>query len=134
MRAYLHAVPGLTGKGNPLANGVHLQDVRSPSSGAIAQQTLIGPTAVDDAVHSARLSYEVSAVGSEDGAIAEAGRAARALASALHALRTPRTVTTRAGELVRLLTTGDVSGPVQSGQVGNRAFYTVEATVLAQPG
>ena len=135
MRAWINAYPGLCGRGNPLTNGVHIADVRSPSSGAIAQQTLTPGGRIDDITHTARMSWEIRAVGSEEGARLAAGRAARALAQALLTLSGAAvTVTTKAGELVRILVVDNVQGPAMSGESGGQVRYAVDATVVAQPG
>ena len=134
MRAYLQAYPGLTGIGNPITNGIHMADVRSPGQGTIAQQTLLSPRSTDDTSDDARLSYRVRAVGSENGTRQVAEYAARRLATALHALSgTEVDVTTKRGDRIRLLVAGNVQGPTWGGDLGGEAHYLVDVTVRAQP-
>ena len=134
MRSYLEAYPGLTGVGNPITNGVHISDVRSPARGTIVQQTLISPRSTDDTTDDARLSYRVRSVGSENGSREVAGYAARRLAMALHALSGAKVdVTTKRGERIRLLVAGDVQGPTWGGNLGGESHYLVDVTVRAQP-
>jgi hypothetical protein len=135
MRTYLTSYPGLCGAGNPVLNGVHMGQVRSPSRGAVAQQTLIAPRTTDDTTDDARFTYSVRAVGSEQGAREVAEHAARALARALHALDGNNvTVTTRRGEQIKLLVAGSVAGPTSAGDLGGECAYRVDVTVRAQPG
>ena len=134
MRAYLHAYPGLVGLGNPITNGIHISDVRSPAKGVIVQQTLISPRSTDDTTDDARLSYRVRAVGGERAPREVAEYAARRLATALHALSgTEVDVTTKRGERVRLLIAGGIQGPTWGGDLGGEAHYLVDVTVRAQP-
>jgi hypothetical protein len=135
MRVYLNGYPGLVGAGNPVTNGVHIAAVRSPSRGVIVQQTLITPRTTDDTTDDARLTYQVRAVGSEQGAREVAELAARRLATALHALDgNGVTVTTRRGDHIKLIVAGSVAGPTFAGDLGGEVQYRVDVSVRAQPG
>jgi hypothetical protein len=136
MRVWVNAYPGLCGKGNPLANGVHLGKPRSASTGAVAGCQEITPRVTGDDYDDVRLSFTVRSVGSEAGARAAAERACRALANAVTTgLRgNPATVTTQEGDLVRLLYAHSPQGPTFTGDVGGEAEYRFDATVRCQPG
>lgn len=136
MRVWVNTRPGLTGKGNPLANGVQLGQVRSASSGAVASCQEITPRVTGDDFDDVRLSFEVRAVGSEAGARASAEQACRALANAVTTgLRgNPAAVTTAQGEAVRLLYSHSPQGPTFSGDVGGEVLYRFDITIRTQPG
>jgi hypothetical protein len=134
VKVYLNTYPGLTGSGNPLANGIHLGKARSPSKGAIGELQA-GPRTPNDISDDVRIQFRVKAVGSEGGARALAERACRKLAEAILALTgTGVTVTTSQGDLVRLLVAGDPQGPTFTGDVGGEATYTFDALIRCQPG
>lgn len=126
------ALPGLVGRGNPLAQGVHLSARRSPGEGAVAILAVIGRDATSDVSDDARLSFAVSGIGTGGGRrVAE--KAARALAEQLAALqRTPVTVTTPDGAAVRLLGADLISGPTYAGDLGGEVTYRVDATLRCQ--
>lgn len=134
VRVYCNTYPGLTGAGNPLASGVHLGRVRSPAKGAVASLRVLTPRELTDISDDARVSFAVTAVGSERGARETAEYAARALARALLQLANdgPVDVTTRRGETVRLLVAGDVAGPSEGGDLGGEFTMLVDATVRCQ--
>lgn len=136
VRAWVNARPGLCGKGNPLTNGVHLGEVRSSSSGPVASVQEIAPSEADEAVHDARVSFEVRSVGSEAGARADGERAARALANAITVgLRgNPATVVLPSGDTVRILCAHSPSGPILSGVIGGEIRYRFDVTFRCQPG
>ena len=134
VRAYVNAYPGLTGAGNPLPSGVHLRKGRSPSKGAVADMELIPPVTIDDATHTARISFRVRAIGSEDGARYQAMNACRRLAEAVLALSgLPAVVTTGMGEHVRLIVAGQSAGPTFGGDQGGESTYIFDATFMCQP-
>lgn len=130
--AWATALPTLVGKGNPLAQGVHLSARRSPGEGAVAILEVIGRDGVSDVSDDARLSFAVSGIGTGGGRrVAE--KAARALAEALAALqRAPVTVTTADGDAVRLLGADLISGPTLAGDLGGEITYRVDATMRCQ--
>ena len=137
LRAWVNAQTDLVGKGKPLANGVHLSRPRSTSQGAIGWVQEITPSIVTDGYHDARLSFEVTAVGSEEGARGSALTACKALANTvLDGIRRPATVTTGLGEDVRLLWADPESaqGPSFSGDVTGEALYRWDVTIRCQPG
>lgn len=135
MLAYLNGYPGLTGPGNPVANGFHLGKVRSPSNGAVGGLQVSGARTLDDISDTARVQIVVKAVGSEAGARSAAEYGCRKTAEAVRALSgAPVVVTTRRGELVKLLVAGDSQGPTFTGDVGGEATYTFDAALMCQPG
>ncbi len=129
--------PGLVGTSAPLI-GVHLvDDARSPQRGAIASLAARGTRVVDmeGLGDSARISWEVKAVGGSTGAKNEAKRGANALASALRTLvGTPVIVTSPGpdGETARLSNAENVNGPTWVGSPGGQATYRVDATMVWQ--
>lgn len=135
LRAWVNTRPGLTGKGNPLPNGVHLSEVRAPASGPIASCVEIAPRDVDEAWDDVRLSFAVKSVGSEEGARRSAEAAARALANAVTTgLRgNPAVVTLPSGDVVRVLIAHSPQGPTMTGNVGGQVTYTFDATFRCQP-
>lgn len=134
VRAWANAVPGLAGPGNPLLNGTHIGQVRSPSEGAIATIELIGPRTTDDVTDDARVAFVVSAIGKGGGRRA-AQRGAAALAEALLVLhRAPVIVTLEDGVTVRLVGADNVQGPTYAGDLGGEQLYRVDATMRCQPG
>jgi hypothetical protein len=133
VRVYVNTYPGLTGDGNPLANGVHIGKARSPARGAIAELEAIGPRALTDISDDARVTFRVHAVGSERGAREVAEYAARKLAEAVLALSGAQVaVQTRQGEWVRLIVAGRSAGPTFTGDVNGRCTYTFDATFVCQ--
>lgn len=140
-RAYLNTVAGLAGPGAPLTNGVHLQEVRSPSSGTWARVELAPGRSIDEegAWDMARVSVLVKARGSEAGAHAQVTWAANNVAEALIALNgTPTTVTIDArgtvpGQTVRILGAHSIDGPTQAGEIGGEVSMRVDATLRMQP-
>jgi hypothetical protein len=134
VRSYVMAYPGLTGAGNPLAGGVHLQRRRSPSRGAVADMQVVPPVTLDDTTHTARVTFAVRAVGSEDGARYQALTACRRLAEAVLALSGRAVVvTTGMGEQVRLIVAGESAGPTFGGDQGGECTYLFDATFRCQP-
>jgi hypothetical protein len=132
--AYLNAYPGLTGAGNPVANGFHLGKPRSPSTGAIGSLQASGTRTLDDISDTARVQLVVKAVGSEGGARSAAEYGCRKAAESIRALTGAAVVvTTRRGELVKLLVAGESQGPTFTGDLGGEASYTFDAPVMCQP-
>ena len=132
VRSYLTAYPGLTGAGNPLAAGVHLGRVRSPSKGAIAGVE-VGRRDLSDISDDARLTFRISAVGGEQGPLELVDYAAGALIRAIVALQDgQQVVQTRRGEWVRLLIAGDVAGPTDAGDYGGEISVVVDALFRCQ--
>jgi hypothetical protein len=120
--------PTLTGTGNPIAAGIHLHEIRSPSAGAVGYVEVSAGRAPDEGVDVPRVSFEVRA---RNRATAEAG--ARALAVALDDLvRTRPTVTTSRAERVRLFAAGDLTGPLYVGDLTGEHAYRVDATIPMQ--
>ena len=129
---WAQALPWLVGRGNPLAQGVHLSARRSPGEGAVAILEVIGRDGTSDVSDDARVSFAVSGIGTGGGRrVAERG--ARALAEALAALqRAPVTVTTPGGDTVRILGADLISGPTLAGDLGGEVTYRVDATLRCQ--
>lgn len=128
--AWINAQETLVGKGMPLANGVHLSEPRSSSSGAVAsvQEILRGDFEGFDDV---RVTFEVKAVGGERGARGLAERAARHLANTImDGLVGPAvTVTTRSGDVVQIIHAHTPNGPTFTGVVTGEAVYRFDVTV-----
>jgi hypothetical protein len=126
--AWAAAHPTLTGRGNPLAAGLHVTEVRSPAEGAVGYIAVIDRSA-DDVADAPRVSVEILA---KHRGVAEL--AARAYADALDKVATTRpTVTTARGEAVKILAVGDVAGPTYAGDFGGEHAYRVDATFILQP-
>jgi hypothetical protein len=118
----------LTGRGNPIAAGLHITDVHSPAEGAIGYVEVLSRT-TDDVADMARVSVTVMA---RKRGVAEAG--ARAFAERLHRIvRTAPTVTTSRGDRVKLWAAGDIAGPAFAGEFGGEVGYRVDATLALQP-
>lgn len=127
--AWARGLPDLTGRGYPLAAGMHLNVIRSPSEGAAAYVEGLSRN-TDDATDDARLSFVVLAANR-----GTAEWAARALAEALAGMESaPATVTTSRGDRVRLLGVADLAGPTFAGEYTGEVVYRVDGTVRAQPG
>jgi hypothetical protein len=135
IRALINAIPGLTGPGAVLANGVH-HGARSPSQGVWAE--LRGPSTrqPNDVADQPRITIAVKAVGSktDPGAYSRAERAARALAVAIGETHGIRVVTTALGETVRIVSIADLQGPVYAGEEGGEQTWILDFIVTAQPG
>lgn len=124
--AWVRALPGLTGKGNPIAAGVHLGKPRSPQSGAIAG-LFVGPSTVDAGGlgHRAPVTFEVKAIGGQEGARKQASKAGIALASACRQLQgAPVPVSIDEGT-VWIRFAEEVQGPLHVGDVGGEMTYRV---------
>lgn len=120
--------PTLTGRGNPLAAGLHMTEVRSPSEGAIGYLEILDRTA-DEVADLPRVSAVIVA---KSRGVAEV--AARAYAHALDDLVRDRPlVTTARGEQVLIWAAGDVLGPTYAGDFGSEHAYRVDATFVLQP-
>jgi len=131
---YLMTYPGLTGTGNPLARGVIIGKPHVPSTGAIAEMSLISPRRADDTTDDARASFRVHAAGGEQRAREVAEYACRHLAMACRALTgTNVIVQTRRGEWVRLLVAGESAGPTFGGEFGGEAVYLFDCLFRAMP-
>lgn len=136
-QTWAKAYPDLVGKGKPLT-GVHLtEDARSPQSGAICSLSVTGTREVDmqGLGDSGRISFEVRAIGGEDGAKAQAKRGANALASALRTLDGNAAIVTSPGadgETAKLSHAANVNGPVWMGSPSGQATYRVDATLVWQ--
>lgn len=127
--AWAVAHPTLTGRGNPLAAGLHINEVRSPAEGAIGYFEVSADRSTDDVADVPRVSFEIR---SRSRSVAE--RAARGLAEALAALTTaPPTVTTVRGDRVRILGAGDVTGPIYAGDLSGEHAYRLDATIPMLP-
>jgi hypothetical protein len=136
VRAYVNSLTSLVGPGNPLPNGVHF-GARSPSAGAWAEMTGVSARQLDDVADWPRVALAVKAVGSsvDGGARQASARAAVALARALGEFHGPPVVvTTKAGDLVRVIAVGDVQGPVYSANQGGEETYTVDFVFGCQVG
>lgn len=126
--AWANGVAALTGQGNPVSAGFHLNDVRSPSQGAVGYIQVVG-RAGDDVADLPRVSFLVLA---KSRGVAET--AARATANALERLTQTRpTVTTARGDVVRVQGADAVTGPAYTGDVGGEHEYRVDATLVLQP-
>jgi hypothetical protein len=126
--AWATAHPTLTGAGNPLAAGLHMNEVRSPAEGAIGYLEILDRSA-DDVADLPRVS---AVIASKSRGVAEA--AARAYADALQGLvRTRPLVTTSRGEHVAIQAAGDIAGPSYGGDFGGEHAYRVDATFVLQP-
>jgi hypothetical protein len=133
VREWANGFSALCGKGNPLANGVHLGPPRSPSAGAIAGMQLISPRQTIDYADDARVSFSVKAVGGETAARLLAQRAANALAEAVLSMRgRPTVVTIPGGGQVRILCCDNLDGPTYAGDQGGESTYLVDATFRMQ--
>ena len=138
-RAWARAHPGLIGPGTSIPAGVHLTRRRSGNRGVACTLELVAPRDVDleGAGDSARVSFRLYAVGSEDGARRAAQRAARDMAAAVRTLTgTPVMVTARPGEpdeeTAKLAHAHTVSGPLMVGDIGGEITYAVDATFVWQ--
>jgi len=133
-KALVEGFTGLTGRGNPLTNGVHLsRDVRSSHQGPVASVEEIPPRVVDDGWDDARVSFAVRAVGSEEGARWAAGEAARQLLTRLLAVGPwPVDVTVKDGARVRVLRPHSPEGPTLTGDNGGQVTYRVDITLRCQ--
>jgi len=136
-RAWATTFPGLCGPGNPIPAGVHLTRRRGGNRGTACTVELIGPRDVDleGAGDSARVSFAIYSIGSEDGARRAAHRGARAVAAACRTMTgSPVAVTSRPGqpdeETAVLGLVHTVSGPLLTGDVGGEITYRVDATFV----
>lgn len=133
-RAVVNGLPGLTGKGNPLANGVHLGKARSNHTGAIATAEEIPPRQTTDISDECRISFTLFAVGSEAGARRVAERASREMLNHLLSPTTwPRIVTMHDDSRVLVLWAHSPEGPTFSGDLGGEIAYRVDITFRCQP-
>lgn len=120
--------PYLTGKGNPLAHGLHVTELRSPAEGAVGYVEVLDRSA-DEVSDSARVSVMIVA---KSRGVAEL--AARVYADAVSKLTGyAPTVTTGRGELVQIWGAGDMAGPAYSGDFGGEHAYRVDATFVLTP-
>jgi hypothetical protein len=129
--------PGLVGKGLPLLNILLTEDARSPQVGAIATLSVTGSREVDmeGLGDPGRISFEIRAIGGEDGAKAQAKRGANALASALRTLDGNSVIVTSPGadgETAKLSHAANVNGPAWMGSPSGQATYRVDATLVWQ--
>lgn len=133
VRTWINSIPGLCGRGNPIANGVHVGG-RSPMPGAWIE--ILGPSSrsISDVADQPRIGFLVKAVGGkvDGGAYALAERAARLLARAIADQHGIGVVTTGLGEQVRLIACTDVQGPVYSGEQDGQQTFTVDCVMTAQ--
>jgi hypothetical protein len=134
VRAWVNGIPGLTGVGNPLPNGVHF-GARSPSQGAWAELRGVVTRQPSDVADIPRYSVAVKAVGSkqDSGAYYAASRAALALARAVVEKHGVGVVTTARGDLVRIVGTGDANGPTYLGNEGGEETFLLDFAIVAQP-
>jgi hypothetical protein len=126
--AWASAHPELTGRGNPLAAGLHLNEVRSPGEGAIGYLEIVDRSA-DDVSDTPRISVVIV---SKSRGVAEV--AARAYASALdNLIEEAPVVTTSRGDRAKIWGAGDVAGPTYAGDFGGEHAYRVDATFVLTP-
>lgn len=126
--AWAAAHPTLTGRGNPLAAGLHVTEIRSPAEGAIGYVEVVRRTADDVA----DLPVVSAVIAAKSRGVAET--AARAYADALYVLvSAPATVTTSRGDAVKMYAAGGIAGPTYSGSYGGEHAYRVDATLVIQP-
>ena len=129
--------PDLVGKGKPLLNVLLTEDARSPQVGAICTLSVGTGRTVDmqGLGDSAPISWEIRAIGGEDGAKAQAQRGANALASALRTLDGNAVIVTSPGpdgETAKLSHAERVNGPTWMGSPSGQATYRVDATLVWQ--
>lgn len=128
LMAWAASHPTLTGRGHPLAAGLHVHEVRSPAEGAVGYLEVLDRGADEDADRP-RVAFEIR---SKVRGVAETG--ARALAAELDGIvRDGPVVTTSRGERVKLWAAGDITGPTYAGDFSGEHGYRLDATLALAP-
>ncbi|GLY32133.1 hypothetical protein [Kineosporia sp. NBRC 101731] len=122
---------GITGKGKPVAAGIHLGRPRSPQAGAIAGLS-VGSSTVDSEGlgHRAGITFEVKAVGGQAGARKQALEGATAIAVECRELTGAPVPVEYDGMTVWIRYCENVQGPLFAGDVGGEITYRVSTVFV----